>query len=520
MPKRKKATQKKAEMMKKRRRECRECRPPPPASQVQPVPATVAPPPPLDISPPVHPSLPPPPHTFPRPSTPPSTTGKPQPSTLLLPRPSPSATDQPQPSTSFSRPPRPSPLVTEQPQPSTSSTSAPTRVPDKVTTPYDLRRKLMKDRQTVVTDIDDNKKQLQFSLEDIRRLLDIAACTACFAPLSLNAKTDCLSSKLTVTCTSCENGVVLRDETAMTSTGELTTLQENNVKAVFEALYNDIGVTGLNRIVSTLGYDTFSQVQKEECVNHVSKRLGTRLRKLKKELVTTITTRTGKEVRRSVLSGRGQLTDNAINKVTCYFSRAVRGDVDKPYTSTQDMRKNILASYYHAVSTDVRPQHSYCPPGLDSWCFYRRGEADRTKPCRNHSQKPGYFSKIPFEHRQAILNVYTELTHDDLLKRCMKGETQNRNESLHSKLWMKAAKHKFVGLRRVNFVAQVVILDHNFGFEEAYFPRHLGFKTAVSKSANLQFLQKEYCRSVTPKKTARRKKKSAAGSSDYCPGGF
>lgn len=39
---------------------------------------------------------------------------------------------------------------------------------------------------------------------------------------------------------------------------------------------------------------------KEECVNHVSKRLGTRLRKLKKELSTSITTKTGKEVRRSV----------------------------------------------------------------------------------------------------------------------------------------------------------------------------------------------------------------------------
>lgn len=38
-------------------------------------------------------------------------------------------------------------------------------------------------------------------------------------------------------------------------------------------------------------------VQKEECVNHVSKRLGTCLRKLKKEMMTTITTRADKEVR-------------------------------------------------------------------------------------------------------------------------------------------------------------------------------------------------------------------------------
>lgn len=40
-------------------------------------------------------------------------------------------------------------------------------------------------------------------------------------------------------------------------------------------------------------------VIKEECVNHVSKRLGTRLHKLKKEQVTVTTTKTGKVMRRS-----------------------------------------------------------------------------------------------------------------------------------------------------------------------------------------------------------------------------
>ncbi|KAK4310451.1 hypothetical protein Pmani_017980 [Petrolisthes manimaculis] len=33
-------------------------------------------------------------------------------------------------------------------------------------------------------------------------------------------------------------------------------------------------------------------VKKDECINHVSKRLGTRLRKLKKEMTTTVTTKT------------------------------------------------------------------------------------------------------------------------------------------------------------------------------------------------------------------------------------
>ncbi|KAK4326061.1 hypothetical protein Pmani_003392 [Petrolisthes manimaculis] len=123
-------------------------------------------------------------------------------------------------------------------------------------------------------------------------------------------------------------------------------------------------------------------VQKEECINHVSKRLGTRLRKLKKEMTTTVTTKTGKVMKKSVLGGAGQLTDNVINKLTRYFGKAIRGNKDKPNTSTYEIRKNVLASFFHASSTDDRPMHKHCPPGVNSWCFYKRSESDKTKPCR------------------------------------------------------------------------------------------------------------------------------------------
>ncbi|KAK4290786.1 hypothetical protein Pmani_036345 [Petrolisthes manimaculis] len=670
MPKRKMTTYKKAGIMKKMCQDQRSTsKPPPPASsssyapsQPPPTVSLHLPPPPASTSTPMHPPLPPPHTSAPK-----------HPSCAVQPQPSTSSTGR------LSSPP-PSTLV--QPLPSTSSATA---LVDKVKSSYDVRQELLKDNRPT-TAID--KKQLIISVDDIRRVLDIAACTVCYAPLTLSAKTDCLSSKLTVTCTNCDTGVVIRDETAKTSAGKNTKMLENNVKGVFEAVNNNIGITGLNRIISTLGIDTFSQgkftrhshylykrmdkhypvrmkdvisavfthyesydilpepttgllditvsydgtwmtrghsshigvgfvvevdtgfiidrevisnfcqvcssrekrqlpatpewmarhasscnrnytgtsasmgteaarrlwsrstqlglryttyvgdgdsstyqavqqlnpydvpVRKEECVNHVSKRLGTRLRKLKKEMMTTITTKTGKEMRRSLLSGPSQLTENTINKMTSYFGKAVRGEKDKPYTSTEDMRKSILASYHHAVSTDDRPQHNYCPPGINSWCFFRRGEADKTKFCRKHSTKPGYFSKIPSEHRGAILKVYTDLTNEELLKRCMKGRTQNANESLHSKLWMKVAKHKFAGISRVNFISQVVILEHNFGFEAAYFPQHLGFKTTACKSANLQFLQKESIRSSTPKQTVRHQRKKSGNSSDYISGGF
>lgn len=160
----------------------------PSASHLQP---TVAPLPPPAIYPPIQP-----------PPLPPLTPDQPQPPTLStrLPRLYPLTKHLPQPSTSTTRPSRLSPLTAVQLPPSTSSTTALTPANDKVRAFYDKRRELLKDiiRHTIVTDTNDNKTQFQFSLDNIRQLLDIAAGTVYFAPLSLNAKTDCLGSKLTV----------------------------------------------------------------------------------------------------------------------------------------------------------------------------------------------------------------------------------------------------------------------------------------------------------------------------------
>ena len=64
-------------------------------------------------------------------------------------------------------------------------------------------------------------------------------------------------------------------------------------------------------------------IEKEECVNHVSKRLGTALCKLITES-----------------KKKGAMTDA------------------------------VFATFYHAISTDDDPQHDRCPAGAGSWCFF------------------------------------------------------------------------------------------------------------------------------------------------------
>ncbi|KAG0722704.1 hypothetical protein GWK47_044006 [Chionoecetes opilio] len=46
---------------------------------------------------------------------------------------------------------------------------------------------------------------------------------------------------------------------------------------------------------------------------------------------------------------------------------------------------------------------------------------------------------------------------------CLRGRTQNLNESLQSKVWKKVSKDKFAGLYRSILVSQATILEHNFG---------------------------------------------------------
>ena len=176
------------------------------------------------------------------------------------------------------------------------------------------------------------------------------------------------------------------------------------------------------------------ELHKEECINHVAKRLGTALRKLaasgKKGGVT--------------LGGRGfgRLTQATIIKLTAYYGMAVRAHTGNYHK----MHDAVWASFDHATSTDKKPQHDRCPVGADSWCFYQKALATGQKPGPHRANVGTPLSPEVAIH---VKDVYTRLADKSLLERCLKGKTQNPNESLHSKIWAKCPKTGFVGLQRV-----------------------------------------------------------------------
>ncbi|GFS68399.1 uncharacterized protein TNCV_3000761 [Trichonephila clavipes] len=116
-------------------------------------------------------------------------------------------------------------------------------------------------------------------------------------------------------------------------------------------------------------------VSKIECVGHVQKRMGTRLRKLK-QMSSKLSD--GKSI-----GGKGRLTDRMIDLITTYYGNAIRQNK----TCLSDMRKAVWAVYFHIRSSDEEPLHSFCPVGPNSWCKYQNQVVEGSVETFRHSNK-------------------------------------------------------------------------------------------------------------------------------------
>ncbi|GFV03464.1 uncharacterized protein TNCV_5060051 [Trichonephila clavipes] len=96
-------------------------------------------------------------------------------------------------------------------------------------------------------------------------------------------------------------------------------------------------------------------IEKLECVGHVEKRMGTRLRALKLKLK-------GKKLEdKKSLGVRNRLTDAEIDKLQRYNGLAIRNNSG----TLSAMKQAIWAIFFHKISTDLNPQHGLCPLGDD-----------------------------------------------------------------------------------------------------------------------------------------------------------
>ena len=156
-------------------------------------------------------------------------------------------------------------------------------------------------------------------------------------------------------------------------------------------------------------------VQKKEYIGHVQKRVGTALRKLKRE--------------NPGMGGRGKLTDGIIDKLQNYYGIAIRANVG----DLAGMKKAIHASLMHCVSSESRPLHDHCPTGSTSWCRYQQDKANRTSL---YEHGPG----LPVQIIGKLKPEYVRLSEDSLPEKCLHGKTQNRNEAVNGMIWQRIPK--------------------------------------------------------------------------------
>ncbi|GFW79736.1 uncharacterized protein TNCV_4361621 [Trichonephila clavipes] len=189
-----------------------------------------------------------------------------------------------------------------------------------------------------------------------------------------------------------------------------------------------------------------TEVEKLECVGHVQKRMGTRLRNILK-MSKGIKLSDGKNI-----SGRGRLTLKEVDSIQHYYGLAIRKDL----SSVEDMKRAIWAIYFHKLSTEDNLQHALCPLGEDSWCCYNRSIVTGEFYIHKHSLPESILLKVK--------KVFRDLTEKDLLKKCLHGRKQNPNESFNKCIWERIPKTVFVGNETLKFGVMDAIICFNDGY--------------------------------------------------------
>ncbi|GFX59006.1 uncharacterized protein TNCV_3814401 [Trichonephila clavipes] len=122
-----------------------------------------------------------------------------------------------------------------------------------------------------------------------------------------------------------------------------------------EYYYGDGDSKGFLQVKDIYGENSVTKVER---IGHIQKRVGSRLRKLKKNS--------------KVLGGKGKLTDKFIDKLQNYYGINIRSNVG----CLEKMQSAVIAAFFHCCSSNQNPMHGQCPIGKDSWCKYKQALCD------------------------------------------------------------------------------------------------------------------------------------------------
>lgn len=214
-----------------------------------------------------------------------------------------------------------------------------------------------------------------------------------------------------------------------------SSVEQHNLR--YTEFYGDGDSKSYNRVKGVY-QDAGIEVEKKECIGHVQKRVGTALRKLKRD--------------NPGLGGKGKLTDSQIDKLQNYYGIAIRSNVG----NLAGMKKAIHASFMHCASSEARLFHDQCPTGSTSWCRYQQDKANRTNLYKHGTG-------LPLAVIKEVKPEYVRLSEDNLLKKYLHGKTRNQNESLNGMVWQRIPKEVYVGSETLQLGLYVAVAHFNIG---------------------------------------------------------
>ena len=109
-----------------------------------------------------------------------------------------------------------------------------------------------------------------------------------------------------------------------------------------------------------------------------------------------------------------------------YYGLAIRNNKNQ----LLNMKKSIGAVLYHCIALpNEELRHQFCPKAKESWCKWQ------VLKITNAQYVPKI--NIPKWIYDEIRPIFLDLSKDELLAKCLHGETLNNNESLNNMIWAK-----------------------------------------------------------------------------------
>ena len=99
--------------------------------------------------------------------------------------------------------------------------------------------------------------------------------------------------------------------------------------------------------------------------------------------------------------------------------------------------------------------------GSPSWCFWQQALAEGVDPAVKFAQTK-HDVPLPRDVSYRLVPLFECLPSEDL-SRCMKLQTSNVNECLHSLVWRRAPKAKYCGKKTIEIAVALAVLQFNKG---------------------------------------------------------